>query len=143
MQTIEVLYRQRPRPWGLTAQPVITSAIDAVRLLTPVLDRQIVEVCIVLCLDAKLWLIGMHELSRGSLTSTLVEPRNVMQVALLANAAAIVLVHNHPSGDPTPSPEDRAAYERIKAVGELMNVPVHDFIIIGAENRYTSMHEGR
>jgi proteasome lid subunit RPN8/RPN11 len=71
-------------------------------------------------LNTKHCVTGIEEVARGSLSCTIVHPREVSKAALLANAAAIVLVHNHPSGDPTPSAEDIEITRRLREVGELM-----------------------
>jgi DNA repair protein RadC len=73
--------------------------------------------------------------------STLVDPRGVFLPALLANAAAVVVGHNHPSGDPTPSPDDLALCGRLRAAAELVGVALVDFVIIGEGGRYYSFQE--
>lgn len=88
-------------------------------------------------LDVKHQVVGTEEIARGSLSSTLVHPREVYKAALLANAAAIVLVHNHPSGDPAPSREDIAITQRLREVGELIGIRVLDHVVIG-RGRYVS-----
>ena len=74
------------------------------------------------------------------LDSTLVHPREVFKAAMLANAAAIVLAHNHPSGDPTPSPDDMALTRRLVDAGRLIGVDVLDHIVIG-DGRHVSFRE--
>ena len=84
------------------------------------------EEFLVLPLDAKNRALGFHVVSVGTLASSLVHPREVFKVAILSNAAAIILVHNHPSGDPTPSDEDRRVTARLKAAGvEILNDIMH------------------
>ena len=78
--------------------------------------------------------------TRGILNSSLVHPREVFREAIAERAAAIILVHNHPSGDPTPSPDDRAVTEQMVAAGRLLDIPVHDHVIVG-RGRYTSFAE--
>lgn len=78
--------------------------------------------------------------TRGLLTSSLVHPREVFREAIAENAAAIILVHNHPSGDPTPSPDDRIATEQLVAAGRLLDIPVQDHVIVG-RGRYVSFAE--
>jgi DNA repair protein RadC len=78
--------------------------------------------------------------SRGALDATLVHPREVFKVALLANAATIILWHNHPSGDPTPSLDDHALTRRLVQVRELLGIPVLDPLVIG-DDRYVSIRE--
>ena len=78
--------------------------------------------------------------TRGLLNSSLVHPREVFREAIAENAAAIILVHNHPSGDPTPSPDDRITTEQLVQAGRLLDIPVQDHIIIG-RGRYLSFAE--
>lgn len=78
--------------------------------------------------------------TRGLLNSSLVHPREVFREAIAERAAAIILVHNHPSGDPTPSPDDRVVTQQLVAAGRLLDIPVHDHVIIG-RGRYVSFAE--
>ena len=106
----------------------------------PQLDR---EVFYVLLLDGKNRVQSEVRVSEGSLTAALVHPREVFAPAIRDAAAALILVHNHPSGDPTPSAEDRAITERLRQVGELVGIRVLDHVVIG-RGRYASMaEEGR
>jgi DNA repair protein RadC len=78
--------------------------------------------------------------TRGILNSSLVHPREVFREAIAERAAAIILVHNHPSGDPTPSADDRLVTEQLVAAGRLLDIPVHDHVIVG-RGRYLSFAE--
>jgi DNA repair protein RadC len=89
-------------------------------------------------LDTKHKIVGVEEVGRGSLSSTIVHPRETFKSAVVVNAAAIVVLHNHPSGDPTPSPEDLSLTRRLREVGELIGIRVLDHIIIG-RGRYVSL----
>src|SRR5262245_21591825 len=95
------------------------------------------EEFVVLLLDAKSKLLGFHVVSVGSLTSSLVHPREVYKIAILGNAAAIILLHNHPSGDPTPSAEDLHITQRLCQIGEVLGIRVLDHVVIG-DGRYVS-----
>ena len=88
-------------------------------------------------LDTKHKVIGVEEVARGSLSSAIVHPRETFKSAVVVNAAAIVVLHNHPSGDPTPSAEDLALTRRLREVGELIGIRVLDHIIVG-RGRYVS-----
>jgi DNA repair protein RadC len=103
---------------------------------------QPVEVFSVLMLDAQHRVIGGApvEITRGLLNMALVHPREVFRAAIVAGAKAVILAHNHPSGDPTPSGEDRAVTDQLTAAGRLLDIPVHDHVIVGA-GRYVSMAE--
>lgn len=78
--------------------------------------------------------------TRGILNSSLVHPREVFREAIAERAAAIILVHNHPSGDPSPSVDDRVVTEQLVSAGRLLDIPVHDHVIIG-RGRYVSFAE--
>jgi DNA repair protein RadC len=91
-------------------------------------------------LDAQHRLERDITVTRGILNSSLVHPREVFREAIAERAAAIVLVHNHPSGDPTPSADDRLVTEQLVAAGRLLDIPVHDHVIVG-RGRYTSFAE--
>jgi len=103
----------------------------------PQLER---EVFYVLLLDGKNRVQGEVRVSEGSLTAALVHPREVFAPAIRAAAAALVLVHNHPSGDPTPSAEDLAITQRLRQAGELVGIRVLDHVVIG-RGRWASMAE--
>jgi DNA repair protein RadC len=115
------------------------AAALALRPLFEGLDREQFAVC---CLDAKHAIIGVNVVSTGSLTLSIVHPREVFKLAILTNAAALICVHNHPSGDPTPSAEDRALTQRLKAAGELIGITVLDHLILGEERIYSFADQG-
>jgi DNA repair protein RadC len=127
-------------------QPVVvgrdlSNPRDTALSLMTLLQDEPSEVFAILCVSTKHRVIAYHEVSRGTLDSVLVHPREVFKAALLANAAAIVATHVHPSGDPTPSPDDVAITRRLAAAGEILGVPLLDHIIIG-DGRYYSFKEG-
>ena len=130
----------------VTGQPVVigrtlsTPAASAAALAALLQDEP-GEVFAILCLSTKHRVIAYHEVSRGTLAATLVHPREVFKAALLANAAAIIVTHNHPSGDPTPSADDMALTTRLVDAGQLIGVEVLDHIIVG-DGRYFSFREG-
>ncbi|HWP97185.1 MAG TPA: DNA repair protein RadC [Syntrophomonadaceae bacterium] len=92
----------------------------------------------VLYLDRKGGLICMEDVSIGGLHSSLVHPREVFKTAVKRSAASLILVHNHPSGDPAPSQEDIEVTQRLAEAGHLMGIEVLDHVIIG-EKDYTSL----
>lgn len=93
-----------------------------------------------LLLDGKHRLQRRHRVSEGTLTCSLVHPREVFGPALREGAAALIVVHNHPSGDPEPSAEDLSVTRRLIEVGELLGIPLLDHVVI-AEERYVSVRE--
>lgn len=82
-------------------------------------------------------LIGIFEISHGCISCTVSSPREIFQKALLCGASAAILVHNHPSGDVSPSSEDMKTYETMKRLGDMMNVSVLDSLIIGEHDCYS------
>lgn len=111
---------------------VIRYACDAVAALRPIyegLPPQ--EVFIVMSLNARGRPTRADVVGVGTLTATLVHPREVFAAAIVARAQAIIVAHNHPSGDATPSDEDIELAERLRAAGELMGIPVVDFLVLG------------
>ncbi len=107
------------------------------RFLAPLFDGLDREHFIVVALDAKHAVIGINTVSIGSVTLSIVHPREVFKPLILMNASAALLAHNHPSGDSTPSQEDRALTRRLKDAGELLGIAVLDHLVLG-EDRYYS-----
>ena len=95
------------------------------------------EHCVLFSLNNKNVLTGEKTISTGSLTASLVHPREVFRAAVNLDAAAIIMVHNHPSGDPIPSPEDREITKRLMGCADLFGIRFLDHIILG-EDRYFS-----
>ena len=105
------------------------------------LHEQAEESFFIFTLDTKNKINGIFEVSRGSLNSSIVHPREVFKRALLQNANSIILLHNHPSGDPAPSKDDIDITNRLIEAGDLLGIRVLDHIIIGDENNYISFKE--
>lgn len=122
-----------------TGKP-IHSPRDVVQLMAPRMEDLPYEEFHVLILDAQHRMERDVLVTRGILNSSLVHPREVFREAIKEAAAAVVLVHNHPSGDPAPSADDRAVTEQLAAAGRVLDIPVHDHVIIG-RGRYTSFAE--
>jgi DNA repair protein RadC len=95
------------------------------------LSSQAEEVMVMLVLDIKNNVIGAFEVSRGSLNASIVHPREIFKRVLLLNGASIILAHNHPSGDPTPSIEDISTTKRLVDGGKILGIGVLDHLIIG------------
>lgn len=98
------------------------------------------EKVVLLCLDNKAQMLSQTVLSVGTVNASLVSPREIFQYALKMQAVYIMMLHNHPSGDPKPSRQDMEITERIIKTGELMDIPLLDHLIIG-DNRYISFKE--
>jgi DNA repair protein RadC len=103
-------------------------------------EEEAQEVFGILILNTKNKIVAVHEVSRGTLNSSLVCPREVFKPAVLHNAAAIVCFHNHPSGDPEPSKEDIKTTNRLVEAGEIMGIKIFDHIIVG-DDGYVSLKE--
>lgn len=97
------------------------------------------EYMYMICMNVKNKVIGVFEISHGTVNASLVSPREVFQKALLANAVSVIFLHNHPSGDCTPSREDIEITKRLIEAGKILNVEVLDHIIVG--DRYVSLKE--
>lgn len=97
------------------------------------------EYMYMICMNTKNKIIGVFEISHGSVNASIVSPREVFQKALLANAVSIILMHNHPSGDTTPSREDIEITKRLVEAGKIVGVEVLDHIIVG--DKYSSLKE--
>ena len=98
------------------------------------------EVLIVMLLDGRNHLLGEQTISRGTVSATLITPREIFVEALKYHAVSLIMVHNHPSGDPTPSDCDREVTERVYTSGELLGIRLLDHIIIG-DQKYVSFRE--
>ena len=110
-----------------------TRAATILRPLFHGLDR---EQFLVACLDAKHAIIGVNVVSIGSLSFSIVHPREVFKPAILLNSAAIICAHNHPSGHPEPSAEDRVLTARLRQAGDLIGITILDHIILGDDRTY-------
>jgi DNA repair protein RadC len=118
----------------------IVSPRDAAEILMPEFSARPVEQFGLLLLDTRHRVIRSTVLSIGSLDGAAVQPREVFRQALMASAAAVVLFHNHPSGDPQPSGEDVDLTRRMVAAGVLMGIGVIDHVVLG-DGRYCSLKE--
>lgn len=118
-----------PKMSGSTA-----AAAVAVELLKDSPSEQFVSIM----LDTKLKVIGAHIVTMGTLDASLVHPREAFRAAIIANASAVIFVHNHPSGDCTPSSEDLSVLHQMEMAGKQLGINVHDSIIINAEGDWVS-----
>jgi DNA repair protein RadC len=88
------------------------------------------EMFVAVYLDVRHVVVGVHQVSLGTAGSTPVHPREVFQPAIALGASAVIVAHNHPSGDPTPSPDDQRVTERLRQAGELLGVELLDHVIL-------------
>lgn len=108
----------------------IIAIMEDMRLL----DREQLRVYF---LDCRHGLIGWEVVSQGTINASLAHPREVFKGAILSNAAAIIIAHNHPSGDPSPSDEDVRLTKRIKEAGHIMGIELLDHVIVGEQGSYS------
>ena len=126
---------------GMSRQrAAVTCPEDAAEYAMPRFRYEEREHFAVILLNVKNHILSMPVISIGSLTASVVHPREVFRVAIQQTAASIILVHNHPSGDPSPSREDIEITARLVQVGRVMDIPVLDHIILGNDN-YISLKE--
>lgn len=119
---------------------VIHGPEDVAAYLMPRIGREKKEHFVVILLNTKNHIIGYSVISVGSLTASVVHPREVFEAATKGHAASIIIAHNHPSGDTSPSREDIHITERLIKAGNVMDIPVLDHIIVG-ERHWTSLKE--
>jgi len=120
-----------------TATPIQKSS-EAAEILRPLFAELDREQFVVLMLDAQHRPLGMSVISIGSLTASIVHPREVFKAAILSNSAAVIIAHNHPSGSVEPSPEDLEISRRLREAGEILGIRVLDSIILGAGSAFYS-----
>ena len=124
--------------------PQVDQVLDApaavFRQLQPLFAELDREHFVVLALDARNRPIGCNTVSIGTLSASIVHPREVFKFAILANAAAVILAHNHPSGEVSPSPDDIELTRRLVQAGEIMGIEILDHLILGGQG-YCSLKE--
>lgn len=120
----------------------VNSVTAAVDLLTPGMADADREMFVVVLLDTKLVPIGTNIVSIGTLDASLAHPREVFKPAILLGAKSILVAHNHPSGDPTPSRDDIAITRRLEKAGEILGIQVLDHIIIGRGRHWSVRGDG-
>jgi len=127
---------------GIESPEPIQTSIAAATLLRPCFDGLDREQFLVCGLDAKHRIIGINIVSIGSLTLAIVHPREVFKPLILMNAAAFICAHNHPSSDPTPSPEDRVLTQRLRQGAEILGIPLLDHVVLGEERYFSFADQG-
>lgn len=118
----------------------INSPADVADLLRDFIGDPDREMMIVVCLDTKSQPTNISIVSIGTLNSSLVHPRELFKIAILANSNSIIIAHNHPSSDTTPSQEDIQVTKRLVAAGEILGIEILDHVILG-DNQYASLKE--
>ena len=139
------LYALQEMARRLIAEPskrldVIHGPEDAAHILMPKLRFETKEHFMIVLLSTKNHVLAIETVSTGSLSASVVHPREVFRTAIKYPTSSIILAHNHPSGDTSPSREDIAVTQRLVKAGKIMDIPVIDHIIIG-DNRFLSLKE--
>lgn len=128
------------------AQPrgrlLVNSAKEAADIVMPELRHESREYFILLALGSKGQVLHLERVAQGTLTSSLVHPRDVFYTAIIQRAAAVILAHNHPSGDPSPSEDDFTLTRTLVEAGGIMGIPVVDHIIVGDGVYYSFQEKG-
>jgi DNA repair protein RadC len=140
VRELRVHYRQRRVVGRLLPLERLVTPREAALAFGRLLRNEPVEVCGLFCLATSNQVLAYHELSRGTVDASLMHPRDILKVALLANATAVILGHNHPSGDPTPSADDIRVTQRVKSASDIIGVELVDHLVI-AEDRYFSFKD--
>ena len=130
----------RERTFTFPTRDQVRSPADAAAVLAEYFSDRDREEFVVAFTDTGGTLTGLHVASVGGLAASIVEPRQVFKAAVLANAAALIVAHNHPSGNPEPSREDVAVTRQLVEAGKVMGIPVHDHLII-TDHGHTSLAE--
>lgn len=125
----------------LAERPILRTPGEAAPIFARFIGEPDREVFVVALLTIRHRLIGFNTVSIGCLTASLVHPREVFRPAVLVPCAALLLAHNHPSGDPEPSAEDIALTRRLASAGQLLGVEVLDHIVLGEGGRFVSLKE--
>jgi DNA repair protein RadC len=133
------LVREATAPYGEDPER-LSGAVKVARFLTRLLEDEPAECVGVVLLDSKNHPTGHLILFRGTINRVAVEARQVFAAALLANAAAVILFHNHPSGDVDPSAEDILFTRNVTAAGEVLGIHLHDHLIV-AGSKWASLRE--
>jgi DNA repair protein RadC len=139
VRTLRIVAERRSTYYSSGPLSTSGAVVGTVRPFFDELDREVFGLVL---LDGKNEPLGFHVVSVGTLNASLVHPREVLKPLILANAAACVLVHNHPSGVATPSAEDFAITERLCRVAADLGVRVLDHVVIGAVTHYSFADEG-
>lgn len=140
----ELTYRRRKTLHDANASTptMVRSSADVAPIVRRLIGTRLTESLIVLALDGKHKILGFHEVARGSSSACPVVPADVLRYPLIAGAVAIIIAHNHPSGDITPSPEDRAVTRRMVEASTLLGLRMLDHLIVSDERHYSFLDAG-
>lgn len=131
-----------PHPSGAVADRAVLTPAQTAAILVPMLEHQAQEVALVLLLNTKYRVLGVHEVGRGGMSGVEMSPQIIYRAALLANATNVIIAHNHPSGDPQPSPDDITTTRRIVEAGRVLGIACIDHLIVGDRKYYSFKESG-
>lgn len=131
----------QPRIWASTDPPIILCPHDVATLFANEMEGLCQEQLRIVLLDTKNHVVGCEVIYQGTVHSVAIRPAEVLRPAVLTNAPSLIVVHNHPSGDPSPSVEDIHTTEALMAAGDLLDIAVLDHIVLGSGDRYVSLQE--
>ena len=126
----------------LPYESALRQSNDVAKFVRPLFDGLDREQFVVVLLNAKHRPIGAHVVSVGSLTASVVHPRETFKCAVVGNAESILVCHNHPSGSPDPSPEDIEITERLRQCGDLLGIRLIDHVIVAGDNHFSFVTSG-
>lgn len=142
METIYEVVRIKQVVRELEGVETVRSPQDVAKLAFDFIGDEDREVFLVMCLNTKNNVIAVHRAHIGSINASIVHPREIMKTAILNNAASIVVAHNHPSSNPSPSTEDIDVTERLVEAGKIIGIDLLDHLIVTPiENKYVSLKE--
>ena len=118
----------------------IRGPADVAALLSERTEKELGEVFYAIALDSQSQVLGIIEVTRGIANSSLIHPREVFRPMIALGALGVIVAHNHPSGDPTPSADDRAVTRQLVDAGRLLDIPVYDHVVLG-HGRWVSFAE--
>lgn len=133
------LVREQDAPYGETEPPLCTPEVAARFMWSRIFEHEPREVMAAVFLDTRHRPIGHIVAYAGGINRCACEPRGILVPAMLANAASVLVAHNHPSGDPTPSPEDVSFARRMRDAGDVVGVRVLDQFVIGGPDAVRSL----
>ena len=131
METIKI--------YEVSKRPTTNTSAEVYKLMKDIKDNE-QELMMLLCLDSRNRVISRNIITIGGLNSSIVHPREIFRTAIMNNANSIILVHNHPSGNPEPSKEDIEITEMLIKASKVMGIEILDHVIVGYDS-YTSMNE--
>ena len=123
-------------------RPVIDSARAVAGIIPASVREAKKEHFLIICTNARRQMILLETISIGTLSASLCHPREIFSPAITAGAATIIAIHNHPSGDPTPSAEDRDVTRRLQRAGELLGIPLSDHVVVSATGFFSFREHG-